>query len=274
LCRYATQLAIALKQRLTPAVQAAVLVSLQNEFSLDGNSFPFSSHNVTVKLADGHEYDMSSAKDRQQAADSNTNLWAQQGREGVRTHLPSSLVFVGVFTFAAVGKKGPNGLIQNGCGEYRDQDQGQDRVFDGDRTESHDRGFDTTNADVDCRFPARPLKLALSGVDFLDVHIYQADGSAAALAANLETEEWADVQKSTPVIMGEFGCNKAWYSSATACVSHVRDLQVSSCAQGFSGWLYWTYDCDEQDGWYTMADDGGAIDHALSPIVNANPCKL
>lgn len=78
----------------------------------------------------------------------------------------------------------------------------------------------------------------------------QADGSAGALAANLETEEWSDVQKSVPVIMGEFGCNKAWYSSATECAPHVRDLQVSSCAQGFSGWLFWTFDCDEQPGWY------------------------
>jgi hypothetical protein len=50
---YADQLALGLKTRLTAAAQAAVMVSLQNEFFLQGNQYPFSDPAVTVKLADG-----------------------------------------------------------------------------------------------------------------------------------------------------------------------------------------------------------------------------
>ena len=84
------------------------------------------------------------------------NRWASQVRAAIRGQLPETLVTVGVFSFAAVHKHGPNGLIFPGCDPTIPTDP-----------EKH----------VDCRFPARPLKLAEAGMDFLDVHIYQADGS-------------------------------------------------------------------------------------------------
>ena len=111
-------------------------------------------------------------------------------------------------------------------------------------------------------------------MDFLDVHIYQEDGSPAGLDANLVTEEWSEIQNKTPVIMGEFGCNANWGVNAKTCGPHVRDLQISSCARGFVGWLFWTYDCAEQTGgWITMMDGGGAIDRVLAPRVNPDPCR-
>lgn len=113
---YGSALSAALHSRLTPAAQAAVLVSLQNEFFLRGDAYPFNRHNITLKMADGVEYNMSVPADRQQAADVNTNLWAQRTRAAIRTSLPNTLVTVGVFTFFAVQKVGPNGLIQSGCG--------------------------------------------------------------------------------------------------------------------------------------------------------------
>ena len=107
------------------------------------------------------------------------------------------------------------------------------------------------------------------------MHIYQPDGSAAALAANLQTEEWAEVSNATPVLMGEFGCNEKWGLTAATCAPRMRQLQLSSCAQGFVGWLFWTYDCAEQAAphWFTLREDGGAIDHALAPAANPDPCK-
>jgi len=167
---YGSVLAAGLRARLAPAAQRAVLVSLENEFFLQGNLFPFSSHNTTITMADGKRYNMAEPAQRQEAADISTNLWAQRTREAIRQHLPASLVTVGVFTFNAVHKHGPNGLIHDGC----------DPAIPPADPEKH----------VDCRFPARPLKLAGAGLDFLDVHIYQANGTAAALALNLATEEW------------------------------------------------------------------------------------
>ena len=106
------------------------------------------------------------------------------------------------------------------------------------------------------------------------MHIYQADGSPAALAANLATEEWAGVANATPVLMGEFGCNAEWGLNATTCAPRMRALQRASCAEGFSGWLFWTYDTDEQPDphWFTLRDEGGAIDAVLEPRGNPEPC--
>eukprot|EP01043_Picozoa_sp_COSAG02_P076212 COSAG02_NODE_16078_length_1115_cov_1.003937_1_plen_273_part_10 len=208
---YADRLAAGLKARLALAAQRAVLVSLQNEFFLQGDVYPFSIHNATVDtFADGVEYNMALPKDRQQAADANTNAWASKLRKAIRSHLPKSIVTVGVFTYNAVQKTGPNGLLVDGC------DPSKPHVD----PEKH----------VDCRFPARPFWLARSGLDFLDVHIYEGDGSPKALAANLNTEEWEKIPQKVPIVMGEFGCNVNWYPNATLCAPNVRQLQISSCA--------------------------------------------
>lgn len=98
------------------ATQRVVLILLQNEFFLRGDLYPFSSHNTTVNtLADSVAYNMALPKDRQQAADANTNAWAMKLRTAIQAHLPSTLVTVGVFTYYAVHKKGPNGLLVAGC---------------------------------------------------------------------------------------------------------------------------------------------------------------
>ena len=247
---YGSLLAEGLKTRLSIDAQHAVIISLQNEFFLRGDLFPFT-HNATVdSFANGVAYDMRSPEDRQEAADANTNAWASKLSKAIRSYLPSTLVTVGVFTYAAVQKHGPNGLIAVGCGPSTRN------------LKSH----------IDCRFPARPYKLSQSGIDFLDVHIYEADGSPQALAANLKTEEWHKIPKSKPIIMGEFGCNSKWYPNATVCSPHVRQLQISSCAAGFTSWLFWTYDSNNvQRDWYDMIGDDGAINFVLSPTNNPHP---
>ena len=192
--KYADELSAGLKARLAPAAQQAVLFSLQNEFFIQGDAYPFSSHNTTVDtFADGVAYNMALPKDRQQAADANTNRWASKLRSAIRAHLPASLVTIGVFTYNAVHKAGPNGLLLDGCDPSKPSDP---------------------EKQVDCRFPARPFWLAGSGLDFLDVHIYEADGSPKALAANLDTEEWQKIPETVPIAMGEFGCAYSaqhWY---------------------------------------------------------------
>ena len=111
---YGSALAAGLKARLLPAAQSALLISLQNEFFLQGSQYPFSSRSGNVKFADGIVYDMANATSRQQGADANTNLWAERLRTSIRRELPSALVTVGVFTFKAVQKQGSNGLLLDG----------------------------------------------------------------------------------------------------------------------------------------------------------------
>ena len=141
---YGARLSAGLKDRLPDAAQQnAVLVSLQNEFFLNGDEYPFGPHrNISVTLGDGVKYDMHSAKDRQQAADANTNRWATRARDQIRQHLPTTLVTVGVFTFRAVQKDGPNGLALDGCNSAAGTGTGAMRA---------------SSAAVDCRFPARPF---------------------------------------------------------------------------------------------------------------------
>jgi hypothetical protein len=250
---YAAELAAALAARLPPAAQAATLVSMQNEFFLNGNEYPFGERNGTVAdgFADGGSYNMAVGADRQQAADANTNRWAGLCRDAIRAHLPTTLVTVGVFTFHAVHKAGPNGLLLDGCEAGAPPPKG-----------------------VDCRFPARPLWLSRAGLDFLDVHIYQPDGSPAALAANLATEEWGAIPNATPIVMGEFGCNAGWGLNATTCAPRMRQIQISSCDQGFVGWLFWTYDYpDQQNHFFNLMEAGGAINGVLAPARNPDPCS-
>ena len=247
---YCEALAKALGTTLEPRAVDAVLVSLSNEFFLLGDAWPFDATSGSAATAAG-TFDMGVAADRQQAADANTGAWADGCRSALRAHLASTLVTVGVFTFAAVHKAGPDGL----------------------------RPADCEQAD-DCRFPARPYWLSRSTLDFLDVHIYQADGDEATLGANLETEEWDEVNPSKPVLMGEFGClggvaGGGWYADAAACAPHVAELQRTSCAFGFVGWLFWTYDTDdvdEQPEWFSMVDEEGAIGAALAPKARPDPC--
>lgn len=246
-------LARTLRHACRPSAQAAAIFSLQNELMLQGDEPPFDAHAGSVATAAG-TFSLGEAASRQQAADANLVLWADRGRSTLQAAWPAALVTVGMFTFAAVGKAGPDGLMR--C-----------------------------SASGDCRFPVRPAVLANgSSLDFLDVHIYQKDGSAAALRANLRSEEWAAVlgaAASKPIVMGEFGClgglsGGGWYANASLCVPPMRMLQRSSCAERFVGWLFWTWDTDtpsEQPEWWSMEDEGGAIGAALAPVENPDPCR-
>lgn len=248
---YAAAVSAGLRERLPQPLHSSIIFSLQNEFSLLGDERPFNSTIGLVHTAAG-AFDMGSATSRQQAADANLLAWAEASCASLRTWLPHALVTVGMFTFAAVNKTGPNGLNLTACANGGD-----------------------------CRFPARPALLSKSSLDFLDVHIYQPSGTADALAANLRTEEWDDVHKDMPIMMGEFGCFRnsstggGWYPSAAACAPHVQELQITSCKFGFTGWLFWTFDTDdelEQPSWFSMVDDDGAIEAVLAPRIHRDPC--
>ena len=59
------------------------------------------------------------------------------------------------------------------------------------------------------------------------------------------------------------------------CTAPLLDAaNPSSCAAGFSSWLFWTYDSnDVQPDWYGMVDDDDAIGSVLAPASNPDPCK-
>lgn len=200
----------------------------------------------------GLTYDMSDPTERQQSADANFVEYANRMAAAVKSVDPEGLVTIGMFTFGAVRRPGPQGMPAY-C----------------------------LDCDGEYRYPARPRSLAYwSDLDFLDIHIYPAHkpgiNDPYTLDRNLQTIEWDHVE-GMPVIVDEFGADKQFYSQdITAAAYGMRYMQVATCQRGMSGWLFWTSnpgDMPSLQRFYTLTDQGGAINGQLAPIVRPNPCS-
>lgn len=217
--------------------------SLRNEMYLECSSLPFSSLTVQVTTANGKTYSMADYTERQHAADENSVYFANVLTDAIHLADPGSLVTVGAFSHQAVGKPGPEGLP----------------IYP---------------SWMDQRFPVRILALAQSSrLDFIDQHIYPL-GAGYSFADDLRTIEWSSMPSSMPVIMGEFGAFKQFYSTIDSAVAGMKTFENSAWQAGFAGFLYWTFDTTEQSEIWTMLDGSGAILHALSPTVHPNPGAL
>src|SRR5262249_39051488 len=76
-------------------------------------------------------------------------------------------------------------------------------------------------------------------------------------------------------IMGEFGVLRPFYISAEAGAPVLQQWQADSCGYGFSGWLLWNWDVENQPDvnlWSAMSG-GGVIDAALRPLARPDPCR-
>jgi hypothetical protein len=142
-----------------------------------------------------------------------------------------------VFTFRAVGRGGPGRLRR-------------------DKTK-------------DARFPARPLALVGTKLSYLDIHFYPFN--ERTLDHDLKSIEFARLKaacekRGLPLIMGEFGAFKSAYKTlpkaAAAMTRHLRRVY----ALGFTGYLYWTYDCDEQGFLWNARSGNGEILKALAAM--------
>lgn len=236
-----------LRARLSPAVFNNIAVySIENEAYMESDALPFSSTTLSaVTTADGHTYSMLDAASRQQCADANGVNWANTVFSVIATEHPGAAATVGMFTYQAVNKDGPNGLPP-------------------------------VPSTSDPRYPLRPAVMSqFSTASFLDVHVYPL-GSSFSLSSDLASSEWSSVNFTrTPVFMGEFGAFKQFYPDTTSAALALRDLQVASCSQHFQGWLLWTWDTDrpsEQPELWSMVDNNGAINGVLSPAVRKDPC--
>ena len=155
------------------------------------------------------------------------------------------LIGVGMYTFGAVGKKGPAGLPLGTAG--------------------------------DKRFPFRPYLLAsnASSLDMLDVHVYNVPGWGG-ITADLATSEWPRLSfRDKPIVMGEFGAwreNPNLWANGSAAAAGMVQQQVDACAQNMTGSMFWPYDTMEQPRlWnFKSAPEIGA---ALSPKKRPDSCK-
>jgi hypothetical protein len=252
---YMRTFAAAMRARLGAGTSAILAYQIDNEALWEGSQAPFNMRSGTFTAVDGLAYDMSKPDRRQQAADASMVIAVNEAVAGTKAADPDTMVTIGVFTNYAVHRSGFAGFPVV-C---------------------------TTACDprTDYRYPGRPASLAAwSNIDFVDIHAYPQGGSYT-IAGDLATSEIDWVGK--PYVIGELGAYKPAYGGdITAAAYDMRDKQVDSCSvgHGAKGWLFWTYDTDvvnpdlaDQGLFFSLADDGGAINGQLATVVRPDPCR-
>jgi hypothetical protein len=104
--------------------------------------------------------------------------------------------------------------------------------------------------------------------DFVDLHSYP--------TGQTFTDDYNSFEVSShtkPLILGEYGAFKSYYSTVTTAAYGMKGWQNAACQYGFKGYLLWTWDTVEQPELWNAIDSGGAINGQLAPIVRPDPCQ-
>ena len=207
----------------------------QNEAYLRADAWPFTQKEGRFKAANGKSYDLSKTDERQRLMDEGYRYYHEQIVKAVKRIDREMLVAEGVFVPAAVGKN-----------------------------------YDTKHAGLwqgktkDERYPPKLTAIGTGALDFLDVHFYHGTAKFKDVPKKFQrnlgstgffSPEMAEIRKTTPVIMGEFGAfdhNEKTFAQAVNNVVQVRDLANK---EKINGMLFWTYDCQEQAILYHATDD-------------------
>ena len=237
--RFVADFLAAVKARDAALLPTVLACELDNETHFLASGEPFSRAEGTFQWG-GAAYDLARSADCQKLADAAVVRWADACVDAARTVDPDAMVTVNVFTFAAVGRSGPGRLRE-----------------------------DKTS---DKRFPARPLALTRTKLAYLDIHFYPFDDKT--LDRDLASIELLELRAAAgkagkPLIMGEFGAfRKAWPTleqAAAAMKAHVARVR----GLGFAGWLYWTYDTDEQPFLWNARSGKGEVLESLREALEA-----
>ena len=99
-----------------------------------------------------------------------------------------------------------------------------------------------------------------SEADVIDIHIYAANETElAADMTSIEHEKLlAGISKSPnkALIVGEFGVFKRPFPKLTPGATWAEEMIRRFPELGFAGWIYWTYDTDEQEQlWNAQSGD-------------------
>jgi endo-1,4-beta-mannosidase len=233
-------------------VRGGVLAyATDNEVFFESNRPPFDTMSGTLTSLDGLKYDMAKTADRQQAMDANLVVYSARMKQAIASADPQGLLNLGFFTNNAVGKTSFNGAMPY-CSTQ-------------------------CSATTNYRVPGRPAAVSIYGkADFIDLHAYSS-GVNYSPKADLASSEYTLFKK--PYIIGEFGTEKKSYSSVTNAAIGMKNMQIASCSLNAKGWLFWTWDTSlttslaSQNLFYSLADNNGAINGQLAPIVRPDPCR-
>ena len=122
----------------------------------------------------------------------------------------------------------------------------------------------------DPRFVVSAPAIWQSQMDFIDLHAYP--GFELNLKQHVENFGTNGMQEK-PIVMGEFGGEVSRFPSIQDAAYTFIDWQIESCKFGFDGWIFWTWDLNEQPDFFNALMEGGAINGALAPVLRADPCS-
>jgi len=122
----------------------------------------------------------------------------------------------------------------------------------------------------DARIAVTEPAIWQSQADFIDLHLYP--GFELDLKQYVENFGIKDMQ-AKPIIMGEFGGEVKRFASLDTAAQRFIDWQVESCKYGFDGWIFWTWDLNEQSDFFNALMDQGQIEMVLSPVNRPDPCS-
>lgn len=236
--RYVRDVVRAVKQyqggRLLPAIFSW---EIQNEMYFSSDAAPFNRDSGSVATADGRSYDMGDPDARQRCMDSNASNWAKRVAAAVRAEDPDALVSASFFTYGAVNKRGPNGLMPV--------------------------------PGADGRYPARPSVLQhANALSYFDVHVYPR-GSSYSLQEDLGTLEFPRWDlRAYPALIGELGISTRRYPEVGSAVRALTSAQREASALGIDGWLYWTWNTPSRPGfdrWNALEADGALLNALQRP---------
>jgi len=213
-------------KRNNPNLLSTVLAwELENEIYFRMDQAPFNMGTGSFCF-NGRTYFLDSDAEMQALMDDNIIVWSNLCAGAIRKADPDALVSVGVFSFAAVGRIGPEDLIKSNT--------------------------------QDNRAPARLKALVRADLDYLDLHLYGWKTHSVSILQSLERDllsvEWEELIETTwsagkPIIAGETGIFATQYldSAQSGKINHelaaggYRELVTQIKKRGFSGALYWIY---------------------------------
>jgi hypothetical protein len=224
----------AIRERDPRLLSTLLGIQCQNELYVACDRWPFTVREGKLPMPNGKSYDMASDRERRLLMDEGIRHYHNEIVRAVRAVDPQVLVAEGIFTLRAVGKT----------------------------LKTHEGIAPDTKGDR--RYPPALPTLGSGSLDFMDVHYYPVrrgadlgeDFRADMDSSLLFAPEMGEIRKRKPILLGEFGAFRHVqkdFAEVERLMPAVRDL---AAAQGFNGWLYWTYDCREQEPLWNAMDGG------------------
>jgi hypothetical protein len=237
-------------------------IEYQGELIINVDQWPFTVTQGSLEMPNGKSYDMANLEQRWNLANESLRYYHKAVYDAVKQIDPEMLVGESVYPRHNYDKEV---FVPRDPVEISGEKQGRGGA----------------KVPIDRLYPPDLVNLGGDAGDFLDIHYYRrnvkrdlVDDFHRQMRSSLfYSSAMVRTRMSKPLIMGEFGAFRKgeskedfYYaygslSEVTQEMATVRDLAL---AMGFKGFLFWTYDTQEQKEMYNAAEQGGMLIKALA----------